>query len=57
MAYYDKRSTGSLMSRVTNDADNLWDFLADGIPWFVSNTVTLIGIGFILFSINSSLAF
>ena len=57
MAYYDKRSTGSLMSRVTNDADNLWDFLADGIPWFVSNTVTLIGIGFILFSINASLAF
>lgn len=57
MAYYDKRSTGSLMSRVTNDADNLWDFLADGIPWFVSNIVTLVGIGFILFKINASLAF
>jgi ATP-binding cassette, subfamily B, bacterial len=57
MSYYDKRSTGSLMSRVTNDADNLWDFLADGIPWFVSNLVTLIGIGWILFNINASLAF
>lgn len=57
MSYYDKRSTGSLMSRVTNDADNLWDFLADGIPWFVSNLVTLISIGWILFHINANLAF
>lgn len=56
LSYYDKRSTGSLMSRVTNDADNLWDFLADGIPWFISNILTLFGIGFILFSMNAELA-
>lgn len=56
LSYYDRRSTGSLMSRVTNDADNLWDFLADGIPWFVSNLLTLFGIGFILFRMNWELA-
>lgn len=56
LGYYDKRSTGSMMSRVTNDADNLWDFLADGIPWMISNLLTLFGIGFILFRLNWQLS-
>ena len=56
LAYYDKRSTGSVMARVTNDAENLWDFLADGIPWLISNVLTLIGIGFVLFKLNWQLA-
>lgn len=56
LGYYDKRSTGSVMSRVTNDADNLWDFLADGIPWLISNLLTLVGIGAILFRMNWRLA-
>ena len=56
LAYYDKRSTGSVMARVTNDAENLWDFLADGIPWLISNVLTLIGIGFVLFRLNWQLA-
>jgi ATP-binding cassette subfamily B protein len=56
LGYYDKRSTGSVMSRVTNDADNLWDFLSDGLPWLVTNLLTLVGIGFILFRMNWRLA-
>lgn len=56
LGYYDKRSTGSVMARVTNDADNLWDFLADGIPWLISNLLTLFGIGFILFRLNWQLS-
>ena len=56
LAYYDKRSTGSVMARVTNDAENLWDFLADGIPWLISNILTLVGIGFVLFRLNWQLA-
>jgi len=52
MAYYDKRSTGSVMSRITNDSDQLWDFLSDGIPWFVNNTFTLILISYVLFKMN-----
>ena len=51
MAYYDKRSTGSVMARITNDSDQLWDFLSDGIPWFVNNIFTLIFIGAVLFKI------
>lgn len=56
LGYYDKRSTGSVMSRITNDADNLWDFITGGIPWLVSNTLTLVGIGLVLFRINWQLA-
>lgn len=56
LGYYDKRSTGSVMSRITNDADNLWDFITGGIPWLVSNTLTLVGIGLVLFRLNWQLA-
>jgi ATP-binding cassette subfamily B protein len=56
LGYFDKRSTGSVMARITNDADNLWDFLTDGIPWLISNTLTLFGIGLILFKMNLQLA-
>ncbi|MCW3096191.1 MAG: transporter, partial [Chthonomonadaceae bacterium] len=56
MAYYDKRSTGSVMARITNDSDQLWDFLSDGIPWFVNNTFSLILISGVLFRYNWQLA-
>jgi ATP-binding cassette subfamily B protein len=56
LAYYDKRSTGSVMSRITNDADNLWDFLAEGLPWLVSNVLQLLAIGIVLFRMNWHLA-
>jgi ATP-binding cassette, subfamily B, bacterial len=56
LGYYDKRSTGSVMSRITNDADNLWDFLMDGAPWFVTNMLTLVGTSAVLFRMNAPLA-
>ena len=39
LGYYDKRSTGTVMSRITNDSEQIWDFLAEGLPWLVSNSV------------------
>jgi ATP-binding cassette subfamily B protein len=56
LGYYDKRSVGSVMSRVTNDSDHLWDVLTDGIPWFISNLLTLVGIGFVLLKMDWQLA-
>jgi ATP-binding cassette subfamily B protein len=56
LGYYEKRSTGSVMSRVTNDADQLWDFLSDGVPWFIGNVLSLVIIGCILFKMNWQLA-
>ena len=52
LGYYDKRSVGSVMSRVTSDSDNLWDFLTDGVPFFITNILTFVGIGAILLKLN-----
>ncbi len=56
LGYYDKRSTGTVMSRITNDSEQIWDFLAEGLPWLVSNSVGLVSIGVVLFRLNWSLA-
>lgn len=56
LSYFDKRSLGSIMSRVTNDADNLWDFLMDGLPFVLSNALTIVGIGIVLFKLDWWLA-
>jgi len=56
LGYYDKRSTGTVMSRITNDSEQIWDFLAEGLPWLVSNSLGLITIGIVLFRMNWSLA-
>lgn len=52
LSYYDKRQTSSVMSRITNDADHLWDFLADGLPWFISTLLALFGTGYMLFRMD-----
>lgn len=56
LGFYDKRSTGTVMSRITNDSDQLWDFLAEGLPWLVQNSFALVSIGFVLFRMNWVLA-
>ncbi len=56
LGYYDKRSTGSVMSRITSDSEQIWDFLTDGAPWFFSNAISLISISAMLFTMNWKLA-
>ncbi|HSV74564.1 MAG TPA: ABC transporter ATP-binding protein [Chthonomonadales bacterium] len=56
LGYYDKRTVGSVMSRITNDADHLWDFLTDGIPWFLSTVLAIVGTSLVLFGMNWRLA-
>ena len=43
LSYYDKRQTGSLMSRVTQDVGELQDFLVQGITFFLVNTLVILG--------------
>ncbi len=52
ISYYDKRSVGSVMGRVTSDSDNLWDFLTDGVPFFITNILTFVSIGGFLLYLN-----
>ncbi len=42
LSYYDKRQTGSLMSRVTQDVGELQDFLVQGITFFLVNTLIIL---------------
>jgi ATP-binding cassette subfamily B protein len=50
LSYYDKRQVGALMTRVTQDVNELNNFLVDGLQILVVNGLTLIGILAILLS-------
>ena len=50
--FYNKRQTGSLMNRVNRDAMHLQYFFHDGVPYFIVNFVTLVGITVIMFAMN-----
>ena len=48
LSFYDKRQTGALMSRVTQDVNELNNFLVDGMQFLVVNGLTIIGLTLIL---------
>jgi ATP-binding cassette, subfamily B, bacterial len=50
--FYDKRQVGSLMSRVTRDAEMLQGFLVDGLPYLILNVMMIVGIAGFLFYMN-----
>ncbi len=52
VGYYDKRQTGSLTTRVTQDVNDLQSFMVDGIQIFVVNTLQILGIFGIMFVYN-----
>lgn len=56
LSYYDKRQTGAVMARVTQDTNALQGFLVDGAQYFLVNILLLIGIGSVLFAFNWKLA-
>ncbi|MFI5412655.1 MAG: DUF1854 domain-containing protein [Candidatus Micrarchaeales archaeon] len=55
-AKMDKITSGRIMTRLTNDAGNTQWLLAYGFPTIMVNSLTLIGIGIILFSMDWNLA-
>ncbi|MBI4531895.1 MAG: ABC transporter ATP-binding protein [Candidatus Latescibacteria bacterium] len=52
LQFYDKRQIGAIMSRVTRDAGMLQDFLVDGLPYLVINSIMIVGILGFLFWMN-----
>lgn len=57
LKFYDKREVGAIMSRVTHDSGRLQEFLVDGLPYLVNNTILVLGIGTMLFVMSWKLAF
>ena len=52
LQFYDKRSVGSLISRVSRDAEMMQDFLVDGLPYLIIEGLMIIGILGFLFSMS-----
>ncbi|MFV1984547.1 MAG: ABC transporter ATP-binding protein [Thiohalomonadales bacterium] len=48
LSYFTKKQTGSLISRVSNDTDRLWDFLAFGIVEVTLAAMMIIGLSIVL---------
>jgi len=56
MGFYDRISSGRVLSRVTDDVGRVNWFLVWGIPNLIINSLQIIGIGMILFTLNLGLA-
>ena len=56
ISYFDKNSDGVLMSVAINDIENIVTNLQQSLTEFISSIVLIIGIAWIIFSINLTLA-
>jgi ATP-binding cassette subfamily B protein len=56
LRFFDKRAHGDLMSRLTNDVENVNQVLADGVVQVVSGVLSMIGVAAVMLWINPWLA-
>ncbi len=56
LKFYNNQQTGSLMTRVNNDATHLQAFFHDGLPFFIVNSMRLVGIVAVLLAMDWQLA-
>lgn len=52
VGFYTSKQTGSLMYRVTGDANNIYSFFISGIPYLVSSVFTFVGVLVMMFAIS-----
>ncbi len=53
MGYFERASTGDVLSRITNDVDTLGQSLNQGVTQLVTSTVTIVGVVAMMLSINA----
>jgi ATP-binding cassette subfamily B protein len=56
LSFFDRRTVGSVMSRMTNDTGALYEVLVDGIPLLLRDGLILITIPIVLFVVNWQVA-
>ena len=56
ISFYSRRQTGGLMTRVSDDAEEISSFFIDGIPYFFINVGRLVATCVIMFILNPLLA-
>lgn len=54
--FFDSRNTGELMSRVTNDIDNISNTISNSFLDILSAVLSIIAVGFVMITINWKLA-
>ena len=54
--FFDKRTTGTVISHITEDSERLQDFLLEGLSFFSVQLLLFFGIGGMLFLMNWKLA-
>lgn len=56
LSFFNNKQTGSLMNNVNGDARRLQYFFHDGVPYFIVNVITMVGIFIVMVSMNWRLA-
>ncbi len=56
VGFYSSKQTGSLMDRVTRDANNIYWFFTDGIPRVIIDGATIIGVLVMMFRMSVRLS-
>ena len=56
LSYFENRSTGEIMTRVTSDTEHVERIFVDGLEGLLTASLTLIGITIMLFVLNWKLA-
>ncbi len=56
LRFFDTKTHGEILSRVTNDVDNLSNTLQESLTQLISSMVTLVGVTIMMITINVSLA-
>ncbi len=56
LSFFDKRMSGDLMSRLTNDIDAIGRAISQNVTQLISSAITLVGIVVMMFALNTWLA-
>jgi ATP-binding cassette subfamily B protein len=57
LGFFDRRMSGDLMSRLTNDVDAIGRAISQNVTSLISSAITLVGILVAMFALNAWLAF
>lgn len=56
LSFYSSKQTGTLMNNVNGDSMHLQYFFHDGVPYFIVNLITMVGIFVVMIKLNWRLA-
>ena len=56
VGFYTSKRTGNLMNRVNRDANNIYWFFVDGVPFLLINVLMFVGVITIMFILDARLA-